>query len=44
MKHDLLQFGFDHAVRFDVIMTLVFFNNMRLKHGCWFQFKNNQFY
>ena len=30
---------FDHAVRFDVIMTLVFFNNLHTKHG----FENNQF-
>ena len=32
------------AVRFDVIMTLAFFNNLRLKHGGLFQFENNQFY
>ena len=44
MKNDLLLFGFDHVVRFDVIMTLVFFNNLHLKHGCLFQFENNQFY
>ena len=25
-------------------MMLVFFNNVRLKHGCLFQFENNQFY
>ena len=25
MKNDLLYFGFDHAVRFDVIMTMAFF-------------------
>ena len=25
-------------------MMLVFFNNLRLKHGCLFQFENNQFY
>ena len=25
-------------------MTLVIFNNLRLKHGCLFQFENNQFY
>ena len=30
MKSDLLLFGFDHAIRFDVIVTLVFFNNLRL--------------
>ena len=44
MKNDLLKFGFGHALRFDVIMTIVFFNNLRLKHGCLFQFENNQFY
>ena len=43
MKNDLLQFGFDHAIRFDVIVTLVFFNNLRLKRGCVFKFENNQF-
>ena len=25
-------------------MTLAFFNNLRLKHGGFFQFENNQFY
>ena len=44
MKNDLLLFGFDHAVRFDVIMTLAFFNNLRLEPGCLFQFENNKFY
>ena len=44
MKNDLLHFGFDHTVRFDVIMTLAFFENLRLKHGCLFQFESNQFY
>ena len=44
MKNDLLLFGFDHAVRFDVIIMLVFFNNLRLKHGCLCQFENNQVY
>ena len=36
----------DHAVGFDVIMTLLiaFFNNLRLKHLGLFQFENNQFY
>ena len=43
MKNDLLQFGFDYAIRFDVIVTLVFFNNLRLKLGCLFKFENNQF-
>ena len=43
MKNNLLEFDFDHAVRFDVIMTLVFFNNLRLKHGCLFQFEKNKF-
>ena len=42
-KHDLLLFGFDHAIRFDVIMTLVFFNNLSLKRWCLFKFENNQF-
>ena len=31
-------------VRFDIIMTLAFFNNLRLKHGGLFQFENNQCY
>ena len=31
MKNNLLLFGFDHAIRFEVIMTLVFFNNLHLK-------------
>ena len=43
MKNDLLQFGFDYAICFDVIVTLVFFNNLRLKRGCLFKFENNQF-
>ena len=43
MKNDLLKFGFDYAIRFDVIVTLVFFNNLRLKRGCLFKFENNQF-
>ena len=43
MKNDLLYFGFDHAIRFDVIVTLVFFNNLRLKRGCLVKFENNQF-
>ena len=43
MKSDLLLFGFDNAIRFDVIMTLVLFNNLRLKCGCLFKFENNQF-
>ena len=34
---------FDHAIRFDVIVTLVFFNNLRLKRVCLFKFENNQF-
>ena len=29
---------------FDVIMTLAFFNNLRLEHGGLFQFENNQCY
>ena len=36
-------FGFDNAIRFDVIMMLVFFINLLLKRGCLFKFKNNQF-
>ena len=36
-------FGFDHAIRSDVIMALVFFNNLRLKRVCLFKFENNQF-
>ena len=44
MKNKLLQFGFDHTVRFDVIMTLAFFENLRLKHVSLFQFESNQFY
>ena len=43
MKSDLLKFGFDHAICFDVIMTLVFLNNLRLKRRCLFKFENNQF-
>ena len=43
MKSDLLLFGFDHAIRFDVIMTLVFFNNLRLKRGCLFKFENSSY-
>ena len=34
MKNDLLLFGFDHAVRFDVIMTIAFLNYLRLELGC----------
>ena len=34
----------DLAVRFDVIMTLAFFNNLRLKHGGLFKFESNQIY
>ena len=34
MKNDLLKFGFDHADRFDVMMTIAFFNNLRLERGC----------
>ena len=30
-------------MRFEVIMTLVFFRNLRLKCGCLFKFENNQF-
>ena len=44
MKTRFAVFGFNHAVRFDVIMTLAFFNNLRLKHGGLFQFENIQFY
>ena len=44
MKKHLLLFGFDNAVHFDIIMTLVFFNNLRLKQRCFFQFENVQFY
>ena len=33
----------NHAIRFDVIMTLVFFNNLRLERGCLFKYENNQF-
>ena len=44
MKNDFRLFGFDHAVRFDVIMTIAFFNNLRLEPGCYFQFENNKFY
>ena len=40
----LLQFGFDHTVRFDVIMTLACFENVSQKYGCLFQFESNQFY
>ena len=36
--------NFDHAVRFDVIMTLAFFNNLHLNHGCLFQSENIQFH
>ena len=44
MKNESLQFGFDHTVRFDVIMTLAFFEKLRLKHVSLFQFESNQFY
>ena len=40
MKNDLLKLCFDHAVHFDGIMALVFFNNLRLKHWCFFQLEN----
>ena len=43
MENDLLQFGFDHAIRFDVIVTLAFFNNLRLKRGGLFRFENDRF-
>ena len=29
---DFLLFGFDHAVRFNIIMTLVFYKYFGLKH------------
>ena len=43
MKNDLLLFVFDYAIRFDVIVTFVFFNNLRLKRGCLFKVENKQF-
>ena len=35
----LLQFGFDHTVRFDVIITLGLFENLHLKMGLYFNLK-----
>ena len=35
--------GFDHVIRFDVIMMFVFFNNLRLKRWGLFEFENKQF-
>ena len=41
--HNIKGFGFDHAICFDVIMTLVIFNNMRFKRWRLFKYENKQF-
>ena len=43
MDHDLSLFRFVHAVHSDVIPTLVFFNNCRLKNVNLFEFENKHF-
>ena len=44
MLNDLPLIGFDHTLQSDVIMTSVFFNNMRLAKRLLSQFENKQCY
>ena len=41
-SNDLPQIGFDHAFHSDVIMTLVFSNDLRLRQGCLSRFENKR--
>ena len=43
MKKDLLLFGFDHAICFDVIMTLVFSTMSTLNISVYQNLKTNSF-
>ena len=42
MSNDLPLIGFDHAFYSDVIMPLVYFNNLRLRYGYLILFDNTQ--
>ena len=41
MSNDLPQMGFDHAFHFDVIMTLVYSDNLRPKFKCLMRLEIN---
>ena len=43
MSYDLPLIGFDHAFHSDVIMTLVFSNDLSLRQGCFSRFENKRF-
>ena len=43
MENDLPLMGCDHAFHSEVIMTLVYSNNLRLTYGCFIRFENKQF-